>query len=133
VKPSERLEEIYHSLLKQRLAEYPDGVEPRELPLIGLGCTQKAVAQFVDERHEREEQLEQALTLTLAVLAGRLYQKQPGDVGIGPAPGAPPDLPPRVAELLKEIAAYPRRNWSIPEPADYCEALFQWLEEGARG
>jgi hypothetical protein len=131
VKPSERIGVIRQELLETFNEQNREAIEDNAVSRVQLLL--RALGAYLDERHEREEQLARALTLTLAVLAGRLYQKQPGDVDIGPAPGAPPDLPPRVAELLKELTAYPRRNWSIPEPADYCEALFQWLEEGARG
>lgn len=133
MKPSERLAEIHNALVKKLMQERRAagivGVEPSELPLIGLGCTQKAIAQLVDEQHEREQRRREVFRLVLAVLAGRLYNKKPGDIDLSTETRPRPELPARVEELVRELCAYPKRNWSIPEPDDYFEALLRYVEE----
>jgi hypothetical protein len=129
MKPSERLEELHNAMVKERLAEREHGVEPSELPMIGLGCTQKALAQLLDEQHEREQRRREVFRLALSVLAGHLYNKKPGDIDLSTETRPRPELPARVEGLVRELCAYPKRNWSIPEPDDYFEALLRYVEE----
>jgi hypothetical protein len=128
VKPSERIRGAAQILLTDRY-----NIDQIEKPVDRNALTASVFAAeilvYLDKQHEREERRREVLRLTLAVLSGRLFEKQPGDIVIGPPPGPRPELPARVKELVAGIAAYPNRNWSIPEREDYFEALLRWLEE----
>jgi hypothetical protein len=114
MKPSDRITELYDAELATFDESEREHIET-QLPS-KTHVLVRAIAAYLDERHERERLNEEVFTLALVALTGRT-----------------PDLPPRAQEILAELVAYPARNWSIPEPPDYAEALLRyWCERTGR-
>ena len=114
MKPSER---IRASANAQLAAHYHlERLDQTSRTAVSAAVMLAEVLTYLDEQHERDQLNEEVFTLALGALTGRT-----------------PELPPRAQEILAEIVAYPARNWSIPEPPDYAEALLRyWCERTGR-
>lgn len=129
MKPSERIEELFEKH-RERIERLKGRAPDAALEALTARLEVGVILEYIDEQHERDERRREAFRLLLTTLAGRLYNKQPGDIDIGSPNGPRPELPVRLQELVREVAA--PNNWGIPEGRDYYEALLRYVEEGER-